>query len=470
MKKIIVFVSVILTVFLLSGCSNEDPIESIVVNAPVKMVYTQEELETNGYDFTGDDGVSYLTVKQSGAVEETFYEGSFLDNNENTSGELTYGFITNNTQYTFDIYVRPTNYDVNDDSIVLVNFRFTPENLTTTVGSYENYDGLEVHIVRANSAEAEVITGDALTEFMSNNNYEPLTDEGFVNQDFFNVTFEKEGASAMYSVYVAGGEVPIHSDDASFFDWILVIPFAFLTQFFAGVFGNSFIVGILITTIIVRTLAWPIYAKSNDMSLKMNIAQPEMQKVQNKYATKKDPQSQQQMQAEMMQVYKKYGIGFGGCLLPFLQMPIFIAMFNVVRRITVPGGMYADSVSNTMFFGIDVTATNSTLIAGILAVIVGATMFALQKIAQTKPAYTKNTGTQNAQAQQSQKTMKYVMYFMVFMMMSIAFQSQALAVYWLFGNLYSIGQTLINRKLSAKKHERMKEKELLGDLYHAKKN
>ncbi|MGA0351725.1 MAG: membrane protein insertase YidC, partial [Acholeplasmataceae bacterium] len=251
---------------------------------------------------------------------------------------------------------------------------------------------------------------------------------------------------------------------------VLVIPFAYLTQLFASIFGNSFIIGILITTIIVRTLAWPIYAKSNDMSLKMNLAQPEMQKVQNKYATKKDPQSQQQMQAEMMQVYKKYGIGFGGCLLPFLQMPIFIAMFNVVRRITVEGGMYADNVSNTMFLGIDVTAANSTIIAGLLAVIVGATMFALQKIAQKKPAYAKNTGTQNAQAQQSQKTMKYVMYFMVFMMMSIAFQSQALAVYWLFGNLYSIGQTLINRKLSVRKHEKLKEKELLGGLYDAKKN
>lgn len=470
MKKLIVFASMVLAVVLLTGCTSEDPIEAIVVNAPIDMVYTQEELETNGYDFTGENGLSYFTIKQSGAVEETQYEGSFLDNNETTSGVLTYGFITNNTQYTFDIYVRPTDYDPEDDSIVLVNFRFNAQNLTTTVGSYENLEGLEVYVVRANSSEAELLTGDDLAAFISNDNFEPLTEDGFVNQAFFNITFEQEGFSAMYSVYVAGGEVPIHSEDASFFDWILVIPFAYLTQLFASVFGNSFIIGILITTVIVRTLAWPIYAKSNDMSLKMSVAQPEMQKVQNKYATKKDPQSQQQMQAEMMQVYKKYGIGFGGCLLPFLQMPIFIAMFNVVRRITVDGGMYADKVSNTMFLGIDVTATNSTLIAGLLAAIVGATMFALQKIAQTKPAYAKNTGTQNAQAQQSQKTMKYVMYFMVFMMMSIAFQSQALAVYWLFGNLYSIGQTLINRKLSAKKHEKLKEKELLGGLYDAKKN
>lgn len=470
MKKIIILVGVVLSLVLLSGCSNEDPIQSIVVSAPLDTFYTQEEFEFSGYSFLGENAMSYFTIRQSGAIEKTTYEGSFIDNNEDETGILTYGFITNNTQYTFDIYVRPSNYDVNDDSIVLVNFRFTEANLVTNIGARENIEGLEAHVIRANSDEPEVLTGDALRNFLTNNGYEPLTDNGFVNQETFNVTFNQDGYNVSYPVYVAGGEVPIHVDDASFFDWILVIPFAFLTQFFAGVFGNSFIVGILITTIIVRTLAWPIYAKSNDMSLKMNVAQPEMQKVQSKYATKKDPQSQQQMQAEMMQVYKKYGIGFGGCLLPFLQMPIFIAMFNVVRRITVPGGMYADNVSNTMFFGVDVTATNGVFVAGLLAVFVGATMFALQKIAQTKPAYAKNTGTQSAQAMQTQNTMKYVMYFMVFMMMSIAYGSQALAVYWLFGNLYSIAQTLINRKLSAKKHEQLKEKELLGGLYDAKKN
>ncbi len=74
---------------------------------------------------------------------------------------------------------------------------------------------------------------------------------------------------------------------------------------------------------------------------KMNLAQPDMQRVQAKYATKKDPQSQQQMQMEMMQVYKKHGINAFGCLMPFLQMPIFIAMYAVVRRITLKGGIWS---------------------------------------------------------------------------------------------------------------------------------
>jgi membrane protein insertase Oxa1/YidC/SpoIIIJ len=153
-------------------------------------------------------------------------------------------------------------------------------------------------------------------------------------------------------------------------------------------------------------------------------------------------------------------------------MPIFIAMYGVVRRITLPGGMYTEQVSNTNFLGIDLAETNTWLIAGLLAAIVGATMFALQILAQKKPAYAKNTGTQNLtpQAAQTQKTMKYVTYFMVFMMMSISYQSQALAVYWIFGNIYSLVQTLVNRKISEKKHEQLKQKELFGGLIDAKKN
>lgn len=65
--------------------------------------------------------------------------------------------------------------------------------------------------------------------------------------------------------------------------------------------------------------------------------------------------------------------------MPFLQMPIFIAMYGVVRRISLEGGMYASSVSNTKFLGVNLSNTNDGITALILAAIVGATMFTLQK-------------------------------------------------------------------------------------------
>ncbi|MCV2231452.1 YidC/Oxa1 family membrane protein insertase [Paracholeplasma manati] len=272
---------------------------------------------------------------------------------------------------------------------------------------------------------------------------------------------------------------PIVVSEGGWFDWLLVIPIAWIMQFFGALFNNSFAMGIIITTIIVRTIAWPIYAKSNDLSIKMAVAQPEMQRVQAKYATRKDPESQQKMQMEMMAVYKKYGINFMGCLMPFLQMPIFLAMYQVVQRVWIVEkdgvfGSFAESVSNRMFLGIDLSkAGNFGAIYGqsgdlagwILAIIVGLTMFALNYLAMKKPAYSKNTSAHNpqtSQAEQTQKMMKYMQYFMVFMMFSISLQSNSLALYWVVGNIYSIGQNLINRYLNEKKYEAMKNKDLVG--------
>src|SRR5690606_37532877 len=97
-------------------------------------------------------------------------------------------------------------------------------------------------------------------------------------------------------------------------------------------FGHYGVV-IILATIIVRTLAWPIYAKTNDLSLKMQLVGPEQAKLEAKYEGKTDPESMQRKQMEMMQLYKKYGIGLGGCLLPFIQFPIFIAFFQTLQRV-----------------------------------------------------------------------------------------------------------------------------------------
>ena len=75
---------------------------------------------------------------------------------------------------------------------------------------------------------------------------------------------------------------------------ILVIPMAGLMWVLGKTiaFGNYAVV-ILLATVIIRTIAWPIYGKQNGMSLKMQLMQPEMSKIQRKYGNRKDPQSQQ---------------------------------------------------------------------------------------------------------------------------------------------------------------------------------
>ncbi len=283
----------------------------------------------------------------------------------------------------------------------------------------------------------------------------------------------------------SGGEdsykIPLNkfSEENDIFGWLLIWPIGWVMHFIGSLFpSGQFAWGLLFTTIIVRTIAWPIYAKTNDMSLKMSIAQPEMNRIQAKYANRKDPQSQQRMQQEMMAVYKKYKISFFGCFAPFIQMPIFMAMYSVVRRITVEGGSL--SLTDASFFGIEnclnlgvmgstgeaaPTWSASFIIGIILSILVGVTMWLLNYFGQKKPSYAKNTHTHNnQQANQMTNTMKYMNYFMIFMMVFAALSNNGLALYWVFGNIYSIIQGFINRYLNEKKYYKMKKENTVDNL------
>ncbi|MCR5308216.1 MAG: YidC/Oxa1 family membrane protein insertase [bacterium] len=273
------------------------------------------------------------------------------------------------------------------------------------------------------------------------------------------------------------------------FVWLLVRPIAFLIDRFS--IGGVLAIGIILTTLMVRTIAWPVYAKTNDMSLKMTLAQPEMTRIQAKYANRQDPISQQKMQREMMAVWKKYKINPLGCLVaPLIQFPLFMAMYNAVQRYpnnayTYPEGhKYAGMTKTvctwfkhknnsigggdlkTKFCGIDLAkgitdikelGKISNWVYIILPILVGVTMVACQLVSQKKPAYAKKAypnQQESAQAKQTQKMMRFMMIFMTAMMVLMSFRSGTLALYWVVGNLYTIVQTIVNRKTNEIKWEK----------------
>ncbi|PAT02645.1 hypothetical protein CI105_01420 [Candidatus Izimaplasma bacterium ZiA1] len=256
------------------------------------------------------------------------------------------------------------------------------------------------------------------------------------------------GSADMYTepIGAAGG--------TGWIQWI-VTKAAELTVYISEFFGGYYFIGLIVVTLLVRTLGWPIYAKSNAMTFNMQQAQPELEKLREKYQGKTDEASQKKMQAETLEIYRKYKINPLGCLLPFLQMPIFIAMYQVVRRIPL-SEQFADLNYNFLWLNLKTGAGNINfgMIDGdiILAVLVGLIMFFYQRFAMKKPDYMQNKKYQTAQATQSQKTTKMMSYFMVFMLVSIAITNSGIALYWVVGNLYQFLQTYMNRKTNEKKH------------------
>ena len=136
----------------------------------------------------------------------------------------------------------------------------------------------------------------------------------------------------MYGVLAAGyGDWPIIHQIA----WLLGKLMNGIYNIMDGVFGVQNIgVCIIIFTIIIYTLIIPLTVKQQKVSKMSAVMNPEIQKIQKKYANKKDQASMLKQQEELQIVYEKYGVSpTGGCLPMLIQMPILFALYPVIQNI-----------------------------------------------------------------------------------------------------------------------------------------
>ena len=112
----------------------------------------------------------------------------------------------------------------------------------------------------------------------------------------------------------------------NFWEKNVVYWFALMLDTFAGWFGGSYGLSILVLTIIVRTPILPLTLKQYKSSKAMQALQPEMKKIREKY--KDNPQKQQE---ETMKLFQQHQVNpLAGCLPLLIQMPIFIALYNAI--------------------------------------------------------------------------------------------------------------------------------------------
>lgn len=136
----------------------------------------------------------------------------------------------------------------------------------------------------------------------------------------------------MYGVLAAGyGDWPIIHQIA----WLLGKLMNAIYNFMDGVFNIQNIgVCIIIFTIVIYTLMIPLTIKQQKWSKMSSVMNPELQKIQKKYAGKKDQASMLKQQEEMQIIYEKYGTSpTGGCLPMLIQMPVLFALYPVIQNI-----------------------------------------------------------------------------------------------------------------------------------------
>ena len=91
---------------------------------------------------------------------------------------------------------------------------------------------------------------------------------------------------------------------------------------------------IIVFTIVVYTLMIPLTIKQQKWSKLSSVMNPEMQKIQKKYANKRDQASMMKQQEELNILYEKYGTSpTGGCLPMLIQMPLLFSFYPVIQNI-----------------------------------------------------------------------------------------------------------------------------------------
>ena len=206
--------------------------------------------------------------------------------------------------------------------------------------------------------------------------------------------------------------------DFGWFD-IVAKPLLIALDFFYRFCGN-YGIAIILITVIIKILFWPLTHKSYQSMKDMQKLQPEMAKLKEKYKDKKED-----LNREVMALYKKYNVNpLGGCLPILLQIPVFIALYNVLQN-----SIELRHATFISFWINDLSALDPTYISPIL---MGASMFYQQKMTPTS-------------ADPAQAKMMLMMP-VIFTFMFLSFPS-GLVLYWLVNNVLSIAQQLyINKK------------------------
>lgn len=136
--------------------------------------------------------------------------------------------------------------------------------------------------------------------------------------------------------------------DLGWFDGLIVWPIAQLINYIAG-FSDAGI-GIICVTMLLQLVTSAFSIKSQVSSQRMQMLQPEMNKITAKYAGKTDDRSKMMQAQEMQALYSKYKINpLGTIVVTFIQFPIILGVYQATMR--------AEAVVNGSFMGINLTET-----------------------------------------------------------------------------------------------------------------
>ncbi len=240
--------------------------------------------------------------------------------------------------------------------------------------------------------------------------------------------------------------------------WDLILnPFVTILTLFYSLLNQDIVLAIIVLTVIIRMLTYPLLARQQESSRKMQQLQPKLKKIQEKYKNDREKLSEAQMK-----LYRENGVNpIGGCLPLLIQFPILIGLYQAIffalaatpfqlvdlpERLLIPG-LDALIPLQRMWLGMDLTlppTTNPTY-ALALPLLVLITTWAQSKLTMNMTQQNKSDngddddgGGIGGQAQAMTQSMTTIMPLM-FGFFSLSF-SVGLSIYFVTSNVVGIIQ------------------------------
>lgn len=214
--------------------------------------------------------------------------------------------------------------------------------------------------------------------------------------------------------------------------WWISEPFSWVLNKLHGVFG-SYGLAIIVLTILVKLILWPLTAQATRSQKKMQSLQGPMSKLREKHKG-----NSQKLNQEMMKFYKEHKVNpFAGCWPILIQIPIFLGMFWMLRSAAELYGqsfLWANDLSEQ-----DHVAQVQGFSLNVLPILMVITQWFQMKL---------NPMQMGPELSDAQRINAKMMRFMPFMfLIFLYFFSSALVLYWTIQNLMTILQTLITKKV-----------------------
>ena len=212
-----------------------------------------------------------------------------------------------------------------------------------------------------------------------------------------------------------GAASDITADSTDFWSKFVYF-FAEIIRFLS--FGISIGVGIILFTILIRTILLPVFQTQMVASRKMQEAQPRIKALREQYPSR-DMESRTKLDQEMRKVYKELGIKHSSSLWPILiQMPVLLALFQALSRV--------DFLKTGHFLWINLGGVDTSFVLPILAAV-----FTFLSSWLSNKALSEKSGATTG--------MMYGMPVLIFVFAISA--PSGVALYWAVSNAYQVLQT-----------------------------